>query len=116
MLLSLHEAIRPSWCGLRRLPDKSGRIHRETIYPVNGQYHLSLPGASNQNASPPSSFYHIGGRPYILIEAIQPTAQIWQIYIPLMQNQSQAGGSLWPPTPTPTPIASPTPEPKHDAA
>lgn len=43
----------------------------EIINPVNGQYQLTLPAATNQNAPWDPNLYPIGGRPIIIIETIK---------------------------------------------
>jgi hypothetical protein len=48
-------------------PDGTSRI----ITPDNGQYQISLPAATNQNANWDSSLYPIGGRPVIFSETDQ---------------------------------------------
>ena len=41
---------------------------QQTITPINGQYTIVLPGATNQNAFWDPSLYMIGGKTYVLIE------------------------------------------------
>lgn len=58
----------------RRLTPEGGE---STLTPLNGEYALILPRATNQN-QPGSNAYTIGGRPYLLIErdTLPPTATI----------------------------------------
>ena len=41
---------------------------QQVIYPVDGQYVIELPGATNQNAFWDPSLYLIGGKTYVLLE------------------------------------------------
>ena len=43
-------------------------VHQNRLIADNGLYHLTLPKATNRNSIVPDDIYHIGGRPYILIE------------------------------------------------
>lgn len=46
----------------------------QALTPVNGQYHIHLPAATNQNAFWDPSLYMIGGRTRILIESYNPNS------------------------------------------
>ncbi|MEW5959598.1 MAG: carboxypeptidase regulatory-like domain-containing protein [Chloroflexota bacterium] len=57
-------------------PDRRRLVNRA---PVEGGYLLALPPATNQNAADPNDTqYHIGGRPYLLVErdTLPPTSTI----------------------------------------
>jgi hypothetical protein len=40
----------------------------QTIFPINGQYNIQLPAATNQNAPWDPNLYMIGGRPVVVVE------------------------------------------------
>ncbi|MBC7249427.1 MAG: hypothetical protein H5T62_04015 [Anaerolineae bacterium] len=64
-------AIMPS----ATLLDKQGNAR--TIYPLNGQYTIELPPATNTNGTIPGQFI-VGGDPYIVIESdtLPPTSRV----------------------------------------
>ena len=64
-----HDAVAqvPAVADQATLIDQSGSSI--TIYPIDGMYALTLPGATNLNTPhPPDGSASIGGRPYILVE------------------------------------------------